>query len=71
MKLVPDWKRAWTWYSVHSSLIGLVLTSAAAGLAASGAATSWRAYLDDGIVYGIAAAIFLLTLVGRLISQKK
>ena len=71
MRIVPDWRQAWRWYSVHSSVIGLLLTSAAAGLAASGAATAWRAYLDDGVVYGIAAAIFLLTIVGRLVSQHK
>ena len=71
MKLIDDWRQAWKWYSVHSSLIGLVLTSAAAGLAASGAATAWRAYLDDGVVYAIAAGIFLLTIVGRLVSQHK
>ena len=71
MKLVPDWKQCWRWYSVHASTIGLVFTATAGALALAGSATAWRGMYDDGVVLLIAAALFALSLVGRLISQHK
>lgn len=71
LKLVPDWKQCWRWYSVHASTIGLIFTSVAGALAMAGSATAWRGMYDDGVVLLIAAVLFALALAGRLISQSK
>ncbi|MGC1550517.1 MAG: hypothetical protein WA777_18500 [Rhodanobacter sp.] len=71
MKLVDDWRNAHKWLSLHFSTYGFVLTSAAAALALSGAAVEWLSVFSLGIVLALAAVIFLLAFVGRLVSQKK
>ena len=70
MKLIDDWRKAWRFHSMRASAIGFVLTSFAASLALAGGAAAWITVLDLSIVLGLAAIIFLASMIGRLIAQK-
>lgn len=70
MKLVDDWRDGKRWLSLHFSFYGFVLTSLAGALAMSGAAVQWLSVFGLGGVLLLAALIFALAFVGRLISQK-
>lgn len=67
---VADWRECRRWYCVHTQAIGCVFTAVAASLALTGAAAPWFSVFDFGIAFGIAAAIFLAGLIGRLLYQK-
>ena len=69
MPLVKDWRKAWKWHSMRANAAGFVLTSCAASLALAGGAAPWLPYLDTGIVLALAALIFLLSMIGRMIRQ--
>jgi hypothetical protein len=56
MKLIPDWRQIHKLYSVQLNFVGFVFTAAAAALGAGG--WSW-----------LAAAIFVLAIMGRVVSQ--
>lgn len=69
MKLVADWKNCWRWYSSHPKALGAVLTAAVGALAVSGAAAAWLDAFSLGVVLLIAAGLFVLSFVGRLLKQ--
>ena len=55
-RVIEDWRDAWKLHSVWINFVGFLFTALAAALGAGG--VSW-----------ISAVIFLLAIVGRLISQ--
>lgn len=71
MKLVENWKECWRWYSMHTSFIGFIFTTAASSIVMSGAAVTWFGMFDVGVVLMIASAIFVANMIGRLIIQRR
>lgn len=69
IRLVADWKRACRWHSMRWSAAGFLLTSTAASLAMAGGAAAWSVVYSDKVVMVLAAAIFLASMIGRVISQ--
>jgi ABC-type uncharacterized transport system permease subunit len=65
MKLVPDWREAWSWFSVQSLAI-----LAALPLVWSMLPADLKGYLPDGWEPYVLLAVALGGLVGRLIDQK-
>jgi len=65
MKLVPNWRRAWRWYSVQASIIGAALVSAWPILPAG-----LRADLPDGLRTIIAVVTLLAVVPGRIVKQE-
>ncbi len=63
MKIVPDWKDAWKWLSVHAAVLTAVVGALQAQLPAfQGLLTAQQ--------YGwLTAACGLLVVVGRLVNQ--
>lgn len=65
MKLVDDWKTAWKWLSVQLPALNLAFLGAWAALPAK---------FQDAIplpwVIGIAVALIVLGMFGRLVKQK-
>lgn len=66
MKLIPNWRRAWRMFSVQAQ---------AAGIAAI---AGWQALPDDlralvpqPLAIGLAVALLVLGIIGRLIDQPK
>ena len=64
MRLVADWKRAWTWNSVHAMTAAIALQGA------------WAAIPDDlkqhapgALVNGVTIALLALGIIGRLRDQ--
>lgn len=70
MKIVDDWRDGRRWLSLHFNFYGFVLTSLAGALALSGAAVPWISVFGLAITLLLAALIFVLAFIGRLISQK-
>lgn len=66
MRLVKDWRKAWTWFSVQSMAVSTTLLAA------------WAALPDDlkggippRVVTGVAAGVLALGIAGRLVQQGK
>ena len=64
MKLVPNWKNAWRWFSVQSMAIS------------GGALASWAMLPDDlkaalpaEWVAGFSGGVLVLGIIGRLVDQ--
>lgn len=64
MKLIPNWRQSWRWFSMQSMVI------------AGAMQTSWLALPPDlkevipvTAVLGVAAAVLVLGVIGRLIDQ--
>jgi len=66
MTLVPDWRRAWSWFSVQALVI-----LAALPLVWSTLPADLRAYLPDGWEPYVLLVVAIGGLAGRLIDQKK
>lgn len=66
MRLVPDWRSAWRWFSVQALAILAVLPMVWASLPAD-----IKAYIPTKYGIYIAAAIALAGIAGRLVDQKK
>lgn len=74
MRLVKDWRKAWKWLSVQLAAIGVLITSALI-IAPQAVLMAW-AMLPDALreelgdwKKQIAAAVFLMAIVARLIDQ--
>ena len=74
MRLVKDWRKAWKWLSVQLAAIGVLITSALI-IAPQTVLMAW-AMLPDELreelgdwKKQIAAAVFLMAIVARLIDQ--
>jgi len=66
MHLVPDWRRAWTWFSIQALAILAALPIVWSMLPAD-----LKAYLPDGWEPFVLLAVALGGLAGRLIDQNK
>ena len=63
MNLIPDWRDAWKWYSVHAATVVVVLAALSEMLPLFSA-------LIPPTVYNLAyAALGVAVIVGRLTSQ--
>ena len=74
MRLVKDWRKAWKWLSVQLAAMGVLITSALI-IAPQTVLMAW-AMLPDALreelgdwKKQIAAAVFLMAIVARLIDQ--
>ncbi|WP_114954325.1 hypothetical protein [Sphingosinicella terrae] len=72
MKAIPDWRRAWRFWSVRLNFLGLVI------LAAEQALPLWavvpaeaRALLPRWIAAGVPLLCFALAIVARVVRQEK
>jgi hypothetical protein len=65
MKLVEDWKRAWTWYSIHAASV-LVLVSAAQELLPLA-----QPVIPPAVFPWVALGLGILVIAGRLLAQKE
>lgn len=66
MRLVPDWHRAWTWFSVQALAVLAALPLVWVSLP-----SDIKAFIPQKYGLYIAAAIALAGIAGRLVDQKK
>ena len=64
MKLVPDWKQGWRWFSVHAHLAQLAVIATWGEVPADA-----RSSVPANIVVGVVALIGVLGLLGRFVDQ--
>lgn len=64
MKLDPDWKRAWRWYSVQAMTLATALIGAWVAMP-----EDWRAIVPEGVAHAAAVVTLLLGIVGRVVVQ--
>lgn len=64
VRLVPDWRHAWTWLSMHA-----MAWSAAILLAYTSLPPAFIARVPEWAVNAIVAAVLVLGMVGRLVDQ--
>lgn len=75
MKLIEEWRQSWRLWSVRLSALGAILTGLA--LAApdflqslwNGLPTDLRALLPVSVTHAVPTALFILTIVARIVSQ--
>lgn len=66
MTLVPDWRKAWRWFSVQALAAIVMLPVVWASLPAD-----VRAWLPDGWEPWVLMALAFAGIVGRLVDQNK
>jgi hypothetical protein len=66
MKIVPNWKNAWRWISVHAMAYAAAVQVTWASLD-----EDMRDKLPDDLVLYLTLALLLLGLIGRVIKQKE
>lgn len=66
MRLVKDWRKAWTWFSVQSMAVSTTLLGAWAAVP-----EDLKGGIPPRIVTGVAAGVLLLGIAGRLVQQGK
>jgi len=64
MKLVPEWRAAWRWFSVQS--MGAAVAMQGAWLALS---PDLKARVPDNLVDALTIGVLVLGVVGRLVDQ--
>ena len=67
VKLIPDWRQAWRWYSVNSALIIVLVTSAQELLPL----VTDLVELDPVRTAKAASALAMIAVLGRLMDQAK
>jgi hypothetical protein len=65
VKLIPDWRDAWKWLSVHALTVAGLLPGVWVTLPAD-----WRAAVPAGWMAGAALVVAAFGVYGRLIDQK-
>lgn len=65
MKLVPNWQKAWKWFSVQAMVLSGAVTVAWAELP-----SDLRDTLPEWLGTALAAGILVLGVVGRLVDQE-
>ncbi len=63
-RLVEDWRRAWRWFSVQAMAISAAVLGAWAVFP-----EDLKALLPSRAVQGLAAALLLIGIVGRVVDQ--
>lgn len=71
LKFVQDWREAHRWASMRGMTAGTVLTASAGAAALASNAASWITVFGLGVVLLIAAGIFIASMFGRLLLQKR
>jgi hypothetical protein len=66
MKLIPDWKKAWRWFSVQA-----LIAIAALPVVWSMLPSDVRAFLPNGWEPWILVGLALAGLIGRVIDQNR
>jgi hypothetical protein len=66
MRLTEDWKDAWKWFSVQLPIVNTAFLATWAALPAK-----FQDILPVGVVIGIAVALLIAGVVGRVINQTK
>jgi hypothetical protein len=66
MRLTEDWKDAWKWFSVQLPIVNTAFLATWAVLPAK-----FQDILPIGVVIGIAVALLIAGVVGRVINQTK
>jgi hypothetical protein len=66
MRLTEDWKDAWKWFSVQLPVVNTAFLATWAVLPAK-----FQDILPIGVVIGIAVALLIAGVVGRVINQTK
>jgi hypothetical protein len=66
MRLTEDWKDAWKWFSVQLPIVNTAFLTTWAALPAK-----FQDILPVGVVIGIAVALLIAGVVGRVINQTK
>jgi hypothetical protein len=66
MRLTEDWKDAWKWFSVQLPIVNTAFLATWAVLPAK-----FQDILPVGVVIGIAVALLIAGVVGRVINQTK
>jgi hypothetical protein len=64
MRLTKDWKDAWKWFSIQVPVVNTAFLATWASLPAK-----FQDILPIGVVIGIAVALLILGVVGRVINQ--
>jgi hypothetical protein len=64
MKLLPDWRRSWRWFSVQAMALALAVQGAWAALTPDQVAA-----LPDWTVQAVTGAVLVLGIIGRLVAQ--
>lgn len=64
MKLDPNWRRAWRWYSMHAMTLATALIGAWMAMP-----EDWREAAPEGVVHGAAIVSLVLGMLGRLVVQ--
>ena len=64
MKLVPDWRKAWKWFSMQSMVLAGAMQ--AAWLAMS---SDLQARVPADVVDALTVAVLALGIIGRLVKQ--
>jgi hypothetical protein len=65
VKIKPDWRSAWRWYSMQAMALATALIGAWAALP-----DEWRQAVPEGLVQGITLVTLGLGMVGRLLTQE-
>jgi hypothetical protein len=63
MKLVPDWRKAWKWFSVQLALVGAALQAAILAF------PSIKEWLGDAVSHCVGLLILAGIVMGRLVDQ--
>lgn len=66
MKLIGNWRKAWRFFSVQAKAASVAMLAGWQALPAN-----WQAMIPLKYVMGIAVAVLVLGIVGRLIEQPK
>ena len=66
MKLIPDWRQAWKWFSVQAFAVIIMLPMIWASLPADA-----KAYLPDAWKPWLMVALAVAGILGRIIDQNK
>lgn len=66
VKLIPDWRRAWRFFSVQAMVLAAAIQGAWATLPPEMIST-----IPDGVVRSATFVLMVLGTVGRLVDQKK
>lgn len=66
MRLIPDWHKAWRWFSVQ-----FITAAAATQVALISFPDSLKAYIPESWMHALAIVLLIAAVLGRLIDQPK
>lgn len=66
IQLIEDWRKAWTWFSVHAMLLAAAIQGAWLQIP-----DDMKAHIPEALVSGATIALLVLGVAGRLVKQGK